>query len=308
MGRSQRSTLRDRAVEKAAVWRSRGRRKPDLVDNLRERGEDAWAGALDALHDVRHALSGAARRRVPRAAKVVRGRGEWLAERVPSVHVVRREERSMLDKLLNRFTFGFGIGYVLGARAGRQRYEQLVDLWEKFAGSPVVRQAAQQAAEQGKQLLDEGREKLTGQLQARHRPERISEVMTPTPVTVRASQTVAEAANNMRQMDVGSMIVVDDAGKLVGMVTDRDIAVRAVAQGKDAQSTPVAEIISEQPATLSPTDSVEEAVRLMRDKAIRRLPVVEGDRPVGIVSIGDLAVDRDPRSALADISSEPPNR
>ena len=69
-----------------------------------------------------------------------------------------------------------------------------------------------------------------------------------------------------------------------------------------------AEISSEEPTTLSPSDSVEEAVRLMRDKAIRRVPVVDGDRPVGIVSIGDLAVERDPRSVLADISSEPPNR
>jgi CBS domain-containing protein len=213
----------------------------------------------------------------------------------------------MLDKVLNRFALGFGFGYVLGARAGRQRYEQLVALWEKLAGSPVVRQVAQQAAEQGRQLLGEGKEKLTGQL-VRQRPERIGEVMTPTPTTVRASQTVAEAANNMRQIDVGSMIVVDDSGKLVGIVTDRDIAVRAVAQGKDPQSTPVGEISSEELATLSPSDSVEEAVRLMRDKALRRLPVVEGDRPVGIVSIGDLAMDRDPRSALADISSEPPNR
>ena len=136
----------------------------------------------------------------------------------------------------------------------------------------------------------------------------MGDVMTPMPATVRASQTVAEAANNMRQIDVGSMIVVDESGKVVGIVTDRDIAVRAVAQGKDPQSTAVREISSEEPTTLSPSDSVEEAVRLMRDKAIRRVPVVDGDRPVGIVSIGDLAVERDPRSVLADISSEPPNR
>jgi CBS domain-containing protein len=214
----------------------------------------------------------------------------------------------MFDKLFNRFTVGFGVGYVLGARAGRQRYEQIVGLWEKVAGSPVVRQTAQQVAEQGKQLLGEGREKLSGQVISRQRPERISEVMTPTPTTVRTSQTVAEAANNMRQVDVGSLIVVDDSGKVAGILTDRDIAVRVVAQGKDPQATRVGEVSSEQLATLSPADSVEEAVRLMREKAIRRVPVVEGDRPVGIVSIGDLAMDRDPTSALAGISSEPPNR
>jgi CBS domain-containing protein len=210
----------------------------------------------------------------------------------------------MFDKLLNRFTLGFGVGYVLGARAGRQRYEQIVAMWERFAGSPAVRQAA----EQGKQLLDEGKERISDQLLARARPERVSDVMTPMPATVRASQTVAEAANNMRQIDVGSMIVVDDGGTVVGIVTDRDIAVRAVAQGRDPQATTVGEISSEDPTTLSSSESVEQAVRLMRDRAVRRLPVVEGGRPVGIVTIGDLAIDRDPRSALADISREVPNR
>jgi CBS domain-containing protein len=82
-----------------------------------------------------------------------------------------------------------------------------------------------------------------------------------------------------------------------------------VAEGKDPQSTTVGEILSEAPVTLSSSDSVDQAIRLMRDRAIRRLPVVEeGGRPVGIVSIGDLAIDRDPRSVLADISRETPNR
>jgi CBS domain-containing protein len=236
----------------------------------------------------------------------VRKRSETLGERLGSVQLIRKEGPSMLDKLINRFTLGFGVGYVLGARAGRQRYEQIVAMWERFAGSPAVRQAA----EQGKQLLDEGKERITDQLHAaRSRPERVSDVMTPMPTTVRTSQIVAEAANNMRQMDVGSMIVVDDAGTVVGIVTDRDIAVRVVAEGKDPQSTTVGEILSEAPVTLSSSDSVDQAIRLMRDRAIRRLPVVEeGGRPVGIVSIGDLAIDRDPRSVLADISRETPNR
>jgi len=280
----------------------------DVIEDLRARGEDVWRSLHDALERGRQVMADAARERGPRISKSVRGRGQWLAERLPTIQIARKEERSMFDKLVNRFTLGFGVGYVLGARAGRQRYEQLVAIWERFAGSPVVRQAAQQAAEQGKQLLGEGKERINEQLQARLRPGLVGDVMTPMPTTVRASQTVAEAANNMRQIDVGSMIVVDESGKVIGIVTDRDIAVRAVAQGKDPQSTAVRDISSEEPTTLSPSDSVEEAVRLMRDKAIRRVPVVDGDRPVGIVSIGDLAVERDPRSVLADISSEPPNR
>jgi CBS domain-containing protein len=270
----------------------RPERPKDLIEDMRERGEEVWKGLERIVRQARRALGEQV------------GRTERLAERLGSVQPSRKEEASMMDKLVNRFTLGFGIGYVLGARAGRQRYEQIVAMWEKFAGSPGVRQAA----EQGRQLLDEGKERITDQLLARGRPERVSDVMTPMPTTVRASQTVAEAANNMRQVDVGSMIVVDDSGAVVGIVTDRDIAVRAVAQGLDPQTTTVGEILSEAPISLSSSDSVEQAIRLMRDRAVRRLPVVEEGRPVGIVSIGDLAIDRDPRSALAEISREAPNK
>jgi CBS domain-containing protein len=327
MGRTRRTTLRARAkaAAKAGVRRSSQARGPEnLIEDLRARGEDVWANVQDLLHQTKRALARAARQQGPRVSKPVRVRAEWLADRMqsvqlpsvqlpsvhvpsvqlPSVHLIGREERPMFDKLFNRFTLGFGAGYVLGARAGRQRYEQIVSLWEKIAGSPVVRQAAHQ----GKQLLGEGKEKISSQLQGRQGPERVADVMTPTPTTVRASQTVAEAANNMRQIDAGSIIVLDDSGHVTGIVTDRDIAVRAVAQGRDPQTTTVREISSEDLTTLSPSDSIEEAVRLMRDRAIRRIPVVESGRPVGIVSIGDLATLRDPRSALADISAEPPNR
>jgi CBS domain-containing protein len=109
----------------------------------------------------------------------------------------------------------------------------------------------------------------------------------------------------MKQQDAGAMIVLDESKKVVGIVTDRDIAIRAVAEGRDAKTTKVGDIASKGLKSLSPTDSVEDAVRLMREQKIRRLPVVEDGRPVGIVSIGDLAQERDPRSALADISRAP---
>ena len=83
---------------------------------------------------------------------------------------------------------------------------------------------------------------------------------------------------------------------------------RALAEGADPNTTAVGDICSRELTTLKPTDSVGQAVRLMREKAVRRLPVVEDTGwVVGIVSIGDLAVDRDRRSALADISAAPPN-
>jgi CBS domain-containing protein len=137
--------------------------------------------------------------------------------------------------------------------------------------------------------------------------QNIRSVMNTNPVTLPARSSVAEAASAMRDANIGDVIVLED-GRICGILTDRDIVVRAVAEGRDLVSTKVADICSQEITTLSPTDNVEDAVRLMRDKAIRRLPVVEGDKPVGIVSIGDLAVSQDPRSALGHISAAPPNR
>ena len=91
------------------------------------------------------------------------------------------------------------------------------------------------------------------------------------------------------------------------MVTDRDIVVRTVAERQDPTTTTLADICSHSLLTVTPTDSVEEAVRLMRTHAIRRVPVVDGGQAVGLVSLGDLAVERDPGSALGEISGAPPN-
>jgi len=137
--------------------------------------------------------------------------------------------------------------------------------------------------------------------------QRIKEVMTPDPVTVEANAPIAEAAKAMRESDIGTVIVLD-RGKVSGLVTDRDIVVRGIAEGADPRSTPVRKVCSSNPLTLSPSDDVDKAVKVMREKSVRRLPVVEGSRPVGIVSIGDLAMDKDPKSALADISAAPPNK
>lgn len=137
-------------------------------------------------------------------------------------------------------------------------------------------------------------------------PETIREVMTPSPRTLDIRATVQEAARTMLDDDIGDVIICD-GGTICGIVTDRDITVRAVAQGRDPAVTSVGDICSAEVATLSPDDSVDDAVRLIRDKAVRRVPVVEGGKPVGIVSIGDLAIDLDSRSALAEVSVAPPN-
>jgi CBS domain-containing protein len=110
----------------------------------------------------------------------------------------------------------------------------------------------------------------------------------------------------MKQHDIGDVIVLDDS-KVCGVVTDRDIVVRALAEGRDPATVKLGDICSRDLVSLAPTDSVEDAVRLMRERAIRRLPVLDKGRPVGMVSIGDLAVERDGDSVLADISVAPAN-
>jgi len=134
----------------------------------------------------------------------------------------------------------------------------------------------------------------------------IREVMTADPRTVPADATIADAAKAMAQDDIGAVLVTDQ-GRVTGIVTDRDIAVRAVAAGKDPSSTQVTEVCTADPATLTVDQSVEDAIRLVRDQNVRRIPVLQDGRPAGIVSIGDLAIERDPNSALADLSSEPAN-
>ncbi|TDD32088.1 CBS domain-containing protein [Actinomadura sp. KC06] len=135
--------------------------------------------------------------------------------------------------------------------------------------------------------------------------QKVNEVMTPVPVAVSPDTPLAQVGDLMRQHGIGDVLVVHE-GRLRGLVTDRDIVVRAVAVQKD-MSTAVADICSTNIVTVAPDADADVAVQLMRRHAVRRIPVVDGDRPIGMVSIGDLAVQRDERSALADISAEPPN-
>jgi CBS domain-containing protein len=134
----------------------------------------------------------------------------------------------------------------------------------------------------------------------------VREIMTENPVTLPRSASISEAAKRMRDDDIGDVIVMDD-GDMCGLVTDRDIVVRAVAEGADPQFTKVDEICTHELVTVGPDDSLQQAVRLMRERAVRRVPVVDGGRPVGIVSLGDLAIELDERSGLADISAAESN-
>ena len=134
----------------------------------------------------------------------------------------------------------------------------------------------------------------------------IRDVMTQDPECVSGDTTVADAAKLMKDKDFGAVLCKDE-DQVSGILTDRDIALRVVAEGKDPTSTTVDEVATKDIKTLSPDDSVEDAIKLVREQNVRRVPVVEGAKAVGIVSIGDLALERDKDSALADLSGSPAN-
>jgi CBS domain-containing protein len=139
-----------------------------------------------------------------------------------------------------------------------------------------------------------------------HMTRSMRDVMHANPITMAPTASVVEAARVMRDANIGSVIV-HEHDQLYGIVTDRDLVVRGLAENPNCAAMMLGDICSGEITVLAPTDPVEEAVRLMRDKAIRRLPVVENGIPVGIVSLGDLAVQQDPHSALGKISAAPPN-
>ncbi|MET8295603.1 CBS domain-containing protein [Streptomyces sp. NPDC005180] len=136
---------------------------------------------------------------------------------------------------------------------------------------------------------------------------KVREVMTGNPVAVARTTSLAEAARVMRDADIGDVLVVDE-GRLRGILTDRDLVVRAVAGDRDPAETAVEAVCTTDLVTVGPDEGVDQAITLMRRKALRRLPVVTGDGElVGVVSLGDLVVEQDPGSALAAIAAAGPD-
>ncbi len=133
----------------------------------------------------------------------------------------------------------------------------------------------------------------------------IRELMTTNPTTCETSSTITDVAKVMKDEDVGP-VPVTEGGRLVGIVTDRDIVVRVVAEGRDPSSTTIREIVSSDLATVQPDTSLEEALNLMAQRQVRRLPVVEGDRLVGVVAQADIALKENERAGeLVEAISEP---
>ncbi|MGC5018795.1 CBS domain-containing protein [Micromonospora sp. DT47] len=136
---------------------------------------------------------------------------------------------------------------------------------------------------------------------------RVSDVMTKQVVYLSAETTLDEAARVMKEADIGDVVVTDGAS-LAGLLTDRDIVVRAVAERSDPSATTIGSIITREVVMIEQHSTAGEAVALMRERNIRRVLVCDNERKlVGIVSLGDLAMQLDPSSALADISEASPN-
>jgi CBS domain-containing protein len=134
---------------------------------------------------------------------------------------------------------------------------------------------------------------------------KMRDIMSPAPVSLAATETAATAARAMKEHATGTVLV-STGGEFTGLVTERDITVRVLAENRDPQSTCLGDICSTRLAVLGPDDDVEEAERLVRERAVRRIPVIRDGVPVGVVSTGDLAREQDERPALAVVPAAAP--
>jgi CBS domain-containing protein len=135
----------------------------------------------------------------------------------------------------------------------------------------------------------------------------VADVMTRQVTTMEATATLEKAAEVMRAQAIGDVVVAEN-DQVLGLVTDRDIVVRAVAEGLDPTATTLGAVVSRDVITVTPDDSMHTAALLMRDRAVRRLLVLtENGSLAGILSIGDLAAEIDPESVLGGISDATPN-
>lgn len=136
--------------------------------------------------------------------------------------------------------------------------------------------------------------------------ESIRDAMTEDPRSIGASAAVVEAARLMREGDIGSLPITDDE-KLVGMITDRDITTMVVAEGADPETTSVGDVSSRDPISVEPDEDLEDALQLMARHQVRRLPVVENGRLVGIVAQADIALSENQTKTgeLVEAISEP---
>jgi CBS domain-containing protein len=135
---------------------------------------------------------------------------------------------------------------------------------------------------------------------------KMRDIMSAAPECMVATESVSAGARAMRERGIGTVLVMED-GRLYGLVTDRDITVRVLAEDRDPMATRLGDICSTDLVVLGPDDDVAQATRLVRERAVRRIPIVADGTPVGVVSIGDLALEADGSAALSGVSAAPPD-
>jgi CBS domain-containing protein len=135
------------------------------------------------------------------------------------------------------------------------------------------------------------------------------DIMTEDATCVRTSDTLVTAAQQMRDLDLGAMPICGEDDKLAGVITDRDIVVKCIADGGDPSSVKVEALAEGRPVTIGADDDLDEALRTMTDHDVRRLPVIDGDRLVGMLSQADIAqhLPEAAGSLESDLSSSPSN-
>ena len=134
----------------------------------------------------------------------------------------------------------------------------------------------------------------------------VRDVMTLDPVILETTATARDAAQQMRDHDIGDVIVAE--GTLRGIITDRDLTTRVLADDRDAGAVSLGDLLTDELHVVRPDDDLREAVALMRRHAVKRVPVIEeDDTPVGVLSMGDLALSLDEDSALADVTAARPD-
>lgn len=136
---------------------------------------------------------------------------------------------------------------------------------------------------------------------------KVENVMSTTVYTLPSTASCAEACREMREHDIGDVLVMEDDGSLCGVVTDRDIVVRVLAEQRDPTTTRLKDVCSQNIVTIDSSAAVHDAMTLMAKHAVRRVPVMSNGHAIGMLSLGDLAQVRDPSSVLGAISSAPPN-
>jgi CBS domain-containing protein len=131
---------------------------------------------------------------------------------------------------------------------------------------------------------------------------KVRDIMSAAPVCMAPGESVSAAAGAMRSYGIGTVLVLTD-GRPTGLVTDRDIAVRVLAEDRDPRTTRIGDICSSELTVLGPDADLAEASRLVRDRAVRRIPVLRDGMPVGVVSVGDLALEGDAIPVLSPAAS-----